>query len=126
MICRILWLAVIAILWVGCARKEQSSEPPLQPSAGTEKAAASDTPPETAPAPAPVDAPAPSAPTRISVAGGGDATAPLTTALRRWSIAHKRAPKDFEEFSDGMQIPPPPAGIRYSIDKHMRVVLVAQ
>jgi hypothetical protein len=54
------------------------------------------------------------------------ATAALTTALRRWMIAHKRAPTDFEEFSAGMQIPPPPPGKKYIIGKNNRVELVAQ
>jgi hypothetical protein len=125
-ICRLLWLAVTVILCAGCSRTEQSSEPPLQPTAAAEKAAASDTPPETAPTPAPVVGPAPSASTQRAVADPVDATAALTTALRRWMIAHKRAPKDFEEFSAAMQIPPPPSGKIYSIDKNNRVELVAR
>lgn len=122
----ILWLAVIASLWVGCTKKEQSSERPIQPTAETEKAAAPDTPPQTAPTQAPLDAPPPSVPSQISVADGADATAPLTVTLRRWIIAHKRVPRDFEEFSAGMQIPPPPAGKKYSIDKNIRVVLITK
>jgi hypothetical protein len=125
MIRRILWLAVITILWVGCTKKEQSSEPPIQGITDTEETAASDNPPETATVQAPIEPPPPSVPTQIAAADGAEATAPLTVALRRWIVAHKRLPRDFEEFSAGMEYPPPPAGKKYSIDKNIRVVLVA-
>jgi hypothetical protein len=120
-----IWLATIAMLWVGCTTKEQSSEPPIQGAAHTEKTAASDPPQETAPVQAPVEPPLPSVPTQVSAAEGADASAPLTVALRRWIVAHKRLPRDFGEFSAGMEIPPPPPGRNYSTDKNIRVVLVA-
>lgn len=139
MIHRILWLVVSAVLWAGCTKKEQSSEVPKQPTAHMEKSAAPETPPEvqqaqdavdaqpqTARTQAPLDAPPPAVVTQVSVPDGADATAPLTTALRRWIIAHKRLPRNFEEFSAGMQIPPPPAGKEYQIDKNVRVVLVTK
>ncbi len=46
--------------------------------------------------------------------------------LRRWILKNQRPPENFEDFAAtaGMQIPPPPAGKKYAIDKHMHVVLV--
>jgi hypothetical protein len=120
------WLAVAVILCAGCSRTEQSPEPTVQPTAASGKAAAAVIPPEPSLTPAPVDAPAPWAPAQLAAANQPDPTPALTTALRRWMIAHKRAPTDFEEFSAGMQFPPPPPGKKYIIGKNNRVELVAQ
>jgi len=46
--------------------------------------------------------------------------------LRDWIYANGRTPKNFEEFAATAhtQIPPPPAGKKYSITARMRVILV--
>jgi len=48
--------------------------------------------------------------------------------VRRWLLRNRRAPKDFAEYaaSATIQIPPPPAGKKYALDKHLHVILVSQ
>jgi hypothetical protein len=48
--------------------------------------------------------------------------------LRRWIVSHRQRPANFEEFaaSAGVQIPTPPAGKKYELDKGMHIVLVDQ
>src|SRR3954454_24150953 len=50
----------------------------------------------------------------------------LDRALNNWVARNRRAPRSFEEFAAtaGINIPPPPAGKRYAIDKTGHVVLV--
>ena len=50
----------------------------------------------------------------------------LDRALTNWVARNRRAPRNFEEFAAtaGVNIPPPPDGKRYAIDKTGHVVLV--
>ena len=50
----------------------------------------------------------------------------LTRELRKWIVRNQRPPKSFEDFSAtaNIQIPTPPPGKKYAIDKQMHVVLV--
>lgn len=53
--------------------------------------------------------------------------AELNRCLLRWMVGNRRQPATFEEFaaSANMTIPPPPEGMKYSIDKKTkRIVLV--
>src|SRR5260370_23794211 len=52
----------------------------------------------------------------------------LNRELRKWIVRNQRPPKNFEDFAAtaGIQIPPPPTGKRYAIDKTMHVILVAR
>ncbi len=49
----------------------------------------------------------------------------ITRQLRRWIVKNQRPPTNFADFaaSAGMEIPPPPPGTKYAIDKTMHVVL---
>jgi hypothetical protein len=50
----------------------------------------------------------------------------LDRALSNWVARNRRAPRNFEEFAAtaGVNIPPPPNGKRYAIDKTGHVVLI--
>ena len=50
----------------------------------------------------------------------------LTREVRRWIVRNKRVPQSFEEVFSGsqVQVPPPPAGKKYELNKQMKVVLV--
>jgi hypothetical protein len=50
----------------------------------------------------------------------------LNRELRKWVVRNRRPPKNFEDFAAtaGIQIPPPPDGKKYAIDKTMHIVLV--
>jgi hypothetical protein len=50
----------------------------------------------------------------------------LTREVRRWIVRNKRVPQNFEEVFSGaqMQVPPPPAGKKYELNKQMKVILV--
>ncbi len=50
----------------------------------------------------------------------------LNRQLRRWIVRNRRPPKNFDDFASscGFQIPSPPPGKKYSIDKQMHIVLV--
>ncbi|HVV01923.1 MAG TPA: hypothetical protein VHH88_11215 [Verrucomicrobiae bacterium] len=49
----------------------------------------------------------------------------LNRELRRWILRNRRPPKNFEEFAAtaGVDIPPPPPGKKYTIDRSMHVTL---
>jgi hypothetical protein len=49
----------------------------------------------------------------------------MNRELLRWIVAHRRAPKSFEEFVSSAQltVPPPPAGKRYVLGKDMKIAL---
>jgi hypothetical protein len=49
----------------------------------------------------------------------------MNRELMRWIVAHRRAPKSFEEFVSSAQltVPPPPAGKRYVLGRDMKIVL---
>jgi len=49
----------------------------------------------------------------------------LDRELRKWILRNRRPPKNFEDFAatSGVEIPPPPGGKKYVVDKTMHVVL---
>src|SRR5262245_40513708 len=49
----------------------------------------------------------------------------LDRELRKWIVRNQRPPKNFEDFAAtaGIEIPPPPPGKKYVVDKTMHVVL---
>ncbi len=49
----------------------------------------------------------------------------ITRQVRRWILKNQRPPKSFEDFASttSYQIPPPPAGKKYVINRQMHVVL---
>jgi hypothetical protein len=57
-----------------------------------------------------------------------DKAVDLNREVRRWILGHRRPPKNFEEFagSTAVQIPPPPPGKKYVLDKSMHVTLARQ
>lgn len=52
--------------------------------------------------------------------------AELTRSLRRWIVANKEKPANFDDFATKAKItvPTPPAGKKYALSSEMRVVLV--
>jgi hypothetical protein len=50
----------------------------------------------------------------------------LSREVRKWIVRNQRPPNSFEEFaaSGQAQIPPPPVGKKYALDRQMRVILV--
>lgn len=52
----------------------------------------------------------------------------LNRAIRRWLIANRRAPKNFDDFAAtaGVSIPPAPPGKKYILSQNMHVQLVDQ
>jgi len=50
----------------------------------------------------------------------------LNRELRKWILKNRRPPKNFDDFagSSGVEVPPPPDGKKYAIDKTMHVILV--
>lgn len=100
------WLALTIALAVtsGCGKHTSPAAPQPQPTNGTSPGAAA-AQPESQPD-----------------------LAELDRTLMRWLMGHRRAPKNFEEFAAtaGANIPPPPAGKKYSIRKDMHIVLVDQ
>jgi hypothetical protein len=55
----------------------------------------------------------------VSPDGGADLKQ-LNHAYIHWIVQNRRSPKSFEEFvaSSGIQVPPPPSGKKYVIDKY--------
>ena len=111
-------LAVSLAATTGCAKKKESSPTPTETTN-----AASDQPQ----APVPGAMPTPETP---KVVGASQADidallAELTRELRRTMIGRKLS-GSFEEFVAirNLQVPPPPPGKKYAINKQWRVVLV--
>ena len=52
----------------------------------------------------------------------------LQREVVKWIVRNRRTPKNFEEFAAtaGIQIPPPPAGKKYSLTPQMHVQLIDQ
>lgn len=52
--------------------------------------------------------------------------ADLTRELRRWIVATKERPANFEAFAakSKVTVPPPPEGKKYALSSEMRVILV--
>jgi hypothetical protein len=105
-------LSMILVLTAfGCKRQQSPppSAPTSSPTQGTAEAVPQGAPPQVL---RPADAPP------------GEAIN-LDRELRRWILANRRPPKNFEDFAAtaGIQIPPPPPGKKYVIDKSMHVIL---
>jgi hypothetical protein len=49
----------------------------------------------------------------------------LTRQVRRWILKNQRPPKNFEDFASttSYQVPPPPPGKKYVLNRQMHVVL---
>jgi hypothetical protein len=116
-------LAAIAILaglicFTGCSK----SKPPV-----TQAVAVQDTN-QVVEDHAPVyQPPAAVAPTAAAApASGAPDLRELDRDLIRWMVGNRRPPKNFADFAAtaGVQIPPPPAGKKYIIDKTMHIQLV--
>ena len=76
--------------------------------------------------PAPPPPPTPAATTVSEAAPAEPDLGELNRQLRRWLVANRRPPKNFEDFAANTtpQIPPPPPGKKYVIDPKMHVLLV--
>ena len=106
---RVLLCLAIPLAVFGCKRQP--------PPAATSQSAAAES----------VAAPAPPA----SVQAAPPAPAPtgepvnLDRELRKWIVRNRRPPKNFEDFAAtaGVEIPPPPPGKKYVVDKTMHIVL---
>jgi hypothetical protein len=71
--------------------------------------------------------PVPVAPVAVNTpATGAPDLRELDRDLIRWIVGNRRPPKNFADFAAtaGVQIPPPPAGKKYIIDKTMHIQLV--
>jgi hypothetical protein len=99
-----------AMFFSGCAK----SKPPVAQAPPP----VADTNPPAAVTHAPVYA---SAPVTIAASpNGGADLKQLNHAYIGWIVANRRHPKDFAEYValSGVQVPPPPAGKKYFIDKY--------
>ena len=105
-----------ATLFVGCGKKAEQPAAVSQPTNASADAQ---------PAPA---TPAPAAPQQAatpSPAAAEPDLAALNRAIRRWLVANRRVPKNFDEFAAtaGVSIPPPPSGKKYILTKDMHIQL---
>ena len=109
---RVLLCLALPLAVFGCKREAPSSTG-ASPSTSAENAATAQVPVASVQA-AP---PAPASPTAEPVN--------LDRELRKWILRNRRPPKNFEDFAatSGVEIPPPPAGKKYVVDKTMHVVL---
>jgi hypothetical protein len=100
----------------GCSKKAEANAPAPAATNQTQADGAPIGPPEM---PAPQVQPGTPPPTVSD-------PAELNRELRKWILRNRRTPKDFNDFAStaGIQVPPPPEGKRYAIDKTMHVVLV--
>jgi len=100
--------------WIGCGKKKDATDAAPPPSPAAEAAMQT-------PNPAPETQAAATAP-----AEQNNEPLDLNRELRKWILRNRRPPKNFEDFSSTarVQIPPPPDGKKYTIDKSMHVVLV--
>jgi hypothetical protein len=120
------FLAVVLILPnLGCHKSDTASDTYL-PSSPATNAPSAGPPVASAPpaAPAPLEPP-PGTAVETPQLKSGDVDQ-LTFELRKFVIANRRRPRDFQDFaaSSGLQIPPPPAGKKYAINgSTMRVYL---
>ena len=91
----------------GCGKSQSTAAPPA--------------PPETNAAPPSATSGTPAAaPVQITASpNGGADLKQLNHAYVTWIVQHRQAPRTFEEFIklSGMQVPPPPAGKKYVIDR---------
>ena len=114
----IVFACAITMFAVGCSKKNQSSVTSAPPA-----------PPQTDAA-----QPAPAAPSTVVNSGTTAAVTtnglpdlrPLNQALIGWIISNRRHPATFEEFaaSAGIPIPPPPAGMKYTLNDRGLISIV--
>jgi hypothetical protein len=99
--------------FLGCSKSNSATNQAASPTAEVAQAQSST---ENA-----VAGPAPAAPAPQPTADPLD----LNRELRKWILRNRRPPKNFEDFAatSGVEIPPPPAGKKYVVDKSMHVVL---
>jgi hypothetical protein len=117
-LCFMLGLAV-AILAAGCGKKSTapvSNNAPPPPTNETATAPVS-------PPPAPISQPTATVPAAKPAPPSVQA---LNHVLMGWIIQHHRHPKSFEDFaaSANVQIPPPPAGKKYTLNSRGFIILV--
>jgi hypothetical protein len=110
-----LMLAGVSLATSGCKKKQPAVETPVarQPDAATNPQA--------------VSAPAPVRTSSVLTQPDGQVDMPeLQRSVIRWVLANRRRPVNFEDFAAtaGVQIPPPPAGKKYILNKEMHVLLV--
>jgi hypothetical protein len=117
------------LLLTGCSKKAAPAPAAANPTPDTNVAASASTPAPAAPAASPgntAPGPVPVPATATPIAGDANsALAQLTRELHRTMIGRKLS-GSFDEFVaiSHVQVPPPPAGKKYAIDKHWHVVLV--
>ena len=104
--------AVLITFATGCGKHSQApaaSTAPMTNSAVAEASEATQSPDGTT---------ASALPAAVDADGAPD-LAELSRRLRRWIVSHRRVPENFEEFAAtaGVQVPPPPAGKKYAINK---------
>jgi len=111
-----------AVFVVGCGKKSET--PPVSTNAPAPQASQAATPPES-PGPAPNSQPAPATPAGNASTASPDLQA-LNQQMIRWVVANHQRPKSFEDFvaRANIQVPPPPAGKKYVIDKRGFIALV--
>ena len=111
-----------AMFIAGCGRK---TEPlPVSPTPPPPQANQDAVPP-VSPGPAQNPQPAPGAPATNAATAPADLQS-LNQQLIRWVVQNHQRPKSFEDFvaRANIQVPPPPAGKKYVIDKRGFVALV--
>ena len=104
---------------VGCGQAPSSA--PSQPGSTTTDAAADSSPAGTSAA----TSPAPAVPTDATQIAA--LLAELTQAVRKYGVEKQRVPKSLDELVAGgylNQVPQPPPGKRFEIDKKLQVHLV--
>lgn len=104
---------IVGSSFLGCGKSNNATNQAASPTA---EVAQSQSSTENA-----VAGPAPAAPAPQPTADPLD----LNRELRKWILRNRRPPKNFEDFAatSGVEIPPPPAGKKYVVDKSMHVVL---
>jgi len=111
-----------AMFVAGCGKKNET--PPVSTNAPSPQAnQAAATP--TAPGSAQNSQAAPAAPATNAATASADLQS-LNQQLIRWVVQNHQRPKSFEDFvaRANVQVPPPPAGKKYVIDKRGFVALV--
>lgn len=122
-------LSGILLLLAGCSKKEAPAPVAASPTPETNVVAPASAPATAATSPGNMGTgplPTPATPKTIVTTNGTDAVlAQLTRALHRTMIGRKLS-GSFDEFVaiSGVDVPPPPPGKKYAIDKHWHVVLV--
>jgi hypothetical protein len=119
MMWRLFVAGVLAFSLVGCGKGNKPVEAAAPPPSADASAAVPPGPPPMNPTAVPVTA------TATNASGGTDYSE-LNRDVRRWLLRNRRPPKDFAEYAATatIQIPPPPAGKKYALDKHLHILLI--